>query len=276
MVSFKQMTKTIVGIAVLGLLAGTISCGKKKGGGGSTATAPNCEAGNTCTVGQTYASGVFFRSAVGQANLGNNQNVLAKLAFYAKNTAGLNLNTNPVTYSNGPFDVTGTVRIADGRYYGVSSTAQRAVAFFNIQFDFGFSTPQYTYGQDYYWYPCGYSNPDCGNGSGYYPPPTNNCQTYGNCNGGGNNNYCTIPAGDYSVTTTQSGNWNGGNYNRESFNNLRIRFVSGGNVVDATFTQGYLQASGYNNGTNNGSSVLRGTMVINSVNNQSCNRSVSF
>lgn len=283
MLSFNQITKSIVGIAMLAVVAGTISCGKKKGGGGSVATAPtNCESGTSCTVGQTYASGVFFRSAVGQANFGNNQNILTKLAFYAKNSAGLNLTTNPVIYNNGPFDVTGTVRIADGRYYGVSSTAQRAVAFFGIQFEFGIGTPQYNYGQEY-WYPCGYNDPYCnGNGGGYNPPtynPPTNCNQY---QGGCNNNYsCNVPVGDYTVTTIQSGTWNGGNgygYSSESFSNLKIRFVSGGNTVDATFTQGSLQSnnSGYTNGTTTGSSVLRGTMVINSVNNQACNRSVQF
>lgn len=279
MLSFKKITK-IVGISALAFLAGSmISCGKKSGGG-SVATPPaNCEAGNTCTVGQSYASGVYFRSGVGQANFGNNQNMLAKLAFYGKDAAGLNMTASPITY-RGLFDVTGTIRVADGRYYGVSSTATRMVSGFGFSFEIGLGTPSYSYprGQDY-WYPCGYNDPYCDDG-GYQPPPPT-CQQYGTCNPTYPNNpgygNCAIPVGDYAVTTIQSGTWNSGyNYGNESFTNLKIRFVYGGTTVDATFSQGSLQNSQYNNATTTGTSILRGRMVINSVNNVQCNQTVQF
>lgn len=290
MLSFNKTVKMIVGISALALVAGSvISCGKKKGGGGgpaATAPATNCEAGTTCTVGQNYASGVYFRSAVGQANYGNNQNILAKLAFFGKTATGLNMTGNPVVY-NGAFDVTGTMRLADGRYYGVSSTATRMVSFFNIQFDFGLSTPNYNSypvsQQNQYWIPCGYNNPNC-NGGGYQPPTyTPPSCPYSNpsyCNNNpGYGSQCTIPVGDYTVTTIASGNFTSGNgygYSNESFSNLKIRFTSGGNVVEATISQGTLQPSTYTNGTTTASHIMRGQMLIHSVNSQQCNQTVQF
>ncbi|MCC6138629.1 MAG: hypothetical protein IT287_08345 [Bdellovibrionaceae bacterium] len=284
MLSFKQTIKTLVGISALALVAGSIvSCGKKKSSGGTAATAPaNCETGADCTVGQNYASGVYFRSAVGQANYGNSQNILAKLAFFGKTASGLNANSNPVVY-NGAFDVTGTIRLADGRYYGVSSTATRMVSFFNLQVDFGLQVPSYTAGYSY-WIPCGYNNPNCNGGGGYTPPPVTYPPTCPNQNTGGcnpNTGYgqCAIPVGDYTVTTITSGNYTSANtygYNNDSFTNLKIRFTSGGNVVDATIAQGTLQPSQYTNGTTTASHLLRGRMVINTVNNQQCNQTVQF
>ncbi len=277
---FSNTIKTIAGIIVFATLATTtISCGKKKGGGGgSTATAPDCTT-TACTVGQGYASGVFFRSVVGQGSM-YNKSVVAKMAFFGQNAAGLNMNTNPVTY-NGAFVATGTMRFADGAYYGVSSTSTRSVAGFGFGIEFGISIPgfntgyNYGYGNNYqtgqgYYYPCGYNDPYC-NGGGTTQP----CYNQYGCNGGGGTSQCTIPAGDYSVTTIAAGNYSSGNgyYSQESFSGLKLRFTYGSTIVDATINQGQLQ--GLSNGTTS-SHTLRGQMVINTVNNVACNQSVQF
>lgn len=277
MLSFNKNMKAIVGIAIFAAVA-TVGCGKSKGGGGGTAaTAPDCTT-SACTVGQGYASGVFFRSVQGQGR-GNNKSALAKLAFFGQNSAGLNMSTNPVTY-NGAFVATGTMRFTDGAYYGVSSTATRATAGFGFTFDIGFSMPNYNYNNGYnsgggYYYPCGYNDPYCNGGGHNYPQPC----LGSNCAGGGNYGQCAIPAGDYSVTTVAAGNFSMGNsgygygYGQESFTNLKLRFTSGGTVVDASINQG--QLNGVSNGTTS-VSTLRGQMVITSVNNVQCNQTVQF
>lgn len=295
MFTIKKITRTVVEMSVLAVLAGTImSCGKKKAGSAAVATAPaaNCDVNGTCTVGQNYASGVYFRTAIGQARYGNNQSVVAKFAFYGKNAAGLNMTSNPVTYS-GAFDVTGTVRLSDGQYYGVSTTATRMVSnSVNFSLNAGFTLPSWQINAGY-GYGGGYNG---GNnyGGGYYLPCRTNCYGggynggynggnnggyNGGYNGGNNGGYggqCQIPVGDYTVTTVQSGNYNSSNgyNNTESFTNLKIRFQSGSTIVDATIPQGYLQ-SGYQQQSSS-SHILRGQMVINTVNNQQCNQRIQF
>jgi len=290
MIVFKKTTRTL-GMSLVALVAlSLISCGKKSSGGGS-ATAPVCDANGTCTVGQTYASGVYFRTGVGQAAYYNNQNIIARFAFFGKDSAGLNMSANPVTY-NGTFDVTGTVRVGAGAYTGVSSLATRNVSNISLSLNAGVSVPQlslaysgsfgnggsyavqYNTGGSYY-LPCGYNSTNC-NGGGYYPQPQP-C-TYQGCTqyppSGGTQ--CIIPAGDYSVSTTQSGNFvTQTNYygNSESFNNLKIRFQSGSTVVDATYYNGTLTASNSGSTSNH---IMRGTLVINTINGQQCNQALQL
>lgn len=286
MMSFNKSIKAIVGIAVFAMLATTISCGKKKGGGGAVATAPDCLEGSACTVGQSYASGVFFRSVVGQG-YGSNKTVIAKLAFFGQTASGLNLNTNPVTY-NGAFVATGTMRLTDGSYSGVLNSSTRAVANFGFGIEFGVTIPGLNFGGNYnnggytngsggyytaggYWVPCGYYSTNCGGYRPPQPPPPQPC--YGSNCGGGGYNQCNIPAGDYTVTTVASGNYRSGGYNSESFTGLKLRLTSGSTIVDATINQGQVQ--GFSNATTT-SHTLRGQMVINTVNNVQCNQSVQF
>lgn len=294
MFAIKKQTKTLLGMSMVALVAlSLISCGKKSNNGGS-ATAPVCDASGNCTVGQTYASGVYFRTGVGQAQYYNNQNIVARLAFFGKTTSGLNMTANPVTYS-GAFDVTGSVRIGAGTYTGVSSLATRNVSNLSLSINTGFSIPQFSasysgsigsagnyslqYSSGGYYIPCGYNNPTC-SGGGYVPQPApcpyQGCGSQQPPYGGGSSSQCVIPAGDYTVTTTQSGTYSTqSNYYglQESFSGLKIRFQSGSTVVDATFSSGSLSAS---TDSTVSTHILRGQMVINTVNNQQCNQAVQF
>lgn len=295
MFAIKKQTKTLLGMSMVAFVAlSLISCGKKSNNGGGSATAPVCDASGNCTVGQTYASGVYFRTGVGQAPYFNNQNIVARLAFFGKTSSGLNMSANPVTY-NGAFDVTGSVRVGAGTYTGVSTLATRNVSNLSLSLNTGFSIPQFNasysgsigsggsynlqYSSGGYYIPCGYNNPTCG--GGYVPPRPTPC-SYQGCGsqqppyGGGAGNQCVIPAGDYTVTTIQSGTYSTqSNYYglQESFSGLKVRIQSGSTVAEATFTNGSLSASTSSAGSTH---ILRGQMVINTVNNQQCNQAIQF
>jgi hypothetical protein len=301
MKSFQQISKILVGVSALALMTGTISCGKKKGGGGTVATPPtttDCQT-TDCTVGQQYASGVFLRNGVGQANYGQNQNIIIKLGFYGKDASGLQMKQTPVVY-NGAVDVTGTARLSDGRYYGVSSTSTRMVSALSLSFDidlgFGGSTNGNAYnvnynsnGGDSYYLPCGYNG--CGNGHKYptpkypkkkkYPKKRPGCQAkYKNCPTQPQPAQCLIPIGDYTVETVQSGQWKTRAYDgRATFSNLKVRFRSGDLTVEASFTQGYFDkyASQIGGGqpTTSGD-IIRGNMIVHSINGQACDDRVNF
>ncbi len=298
MLSSAKQAKTILGMSVMALMAFSfISCGKKSSGGGGASAPPVCDVNGVCTVGQNYASGVYFRTAIGTASYVSNQNLIAKFAFYGKTAAGLNMNSNPVTY-NGAFDVTGTVRVGVGAVAtGVSALADRQVSNFNINLQAGYGLPQWqlngsinggigtqgAYQINYgtgsggsYYIPCGYYSTNCNGGGGYRPPttgypPGSYQPPYNQGNG---NTACTIPAGDYTVTTVQSGNYTSQTgFSSETFTGLKIRFQSGANVVDATINTGYVYSSGVNSTT---SHIMSGTMVVQTVNNQQCNQSIQF
>ena len=82
----------VVGLAVLTLIS-VVSCGKKSKSAtiatppATTTTTGECTDGK-CTLGNSYASGLFMAYAVGQNDYGYDKNITAKVSFFGTEKSG--------------------------------------------------------------------------------------------------------------------------------------------------------------------------------------------
>lgn len=280
MKAFMSYRHAVVGLAALALVF-TVSCGSKKGGGGTAtpadtnASSGDCSTSTSkCKLGQKYSSGVFLGAGTGENQYGYDQNISLYLGFFAKDAKAVDKDDDYVSY-NGDVTANGTLKIAKGAYGALTKPApERMISALTFDFyidffggggnnnDYDYSYPDYGYNDDYY-------------GGG------NNCPSYGcnqPCYSCGNDDYdddynssqCKLPNGTYKVATTTAGDWYDGYYSQVS--NLKLKITGSSKTIVATFN-GYLE-QGYNGSTSNG--TLSGTLQFQTVNGKTCNLPVVF